>query len=48
MHVAISGAGGAVGNVVAPEFEEDQRTLFTHGDGEAPTIILSDTGNATV
>lgn len=33
MDVAISGAGGAVGNVVAPGFEEDQRTLFTHGDG---------------
>jgi len=40
MHVAISGAGGAVGNVVTPEFEEDQRTLSTHGDG-APTVSLS-------
>ena len=40
MHVVISGAGRAVGNVVTPEFEEDQRTLSTHGDG-APTVSLS-------
>lgn len=32
MHVAISGAGGAVGRVVAREFDTDRRTLFTHSD----------------
>jgi len=32
MHVAISGASGAVGRVVSREFEPDRRTLFTHSD----------------
>jgi len=32
MHVAITGAGGAVGRVLVPEFESDRLRLFTHGE----------------
>lgn len=45
MHVAISGAGGAVGRVVASEFEPDRRTLFTHSeqdDIDGPLLDATD------
>jgi L-arabinose 1-dehydrogenase [NAD(P)+] len=34
MHVAITGAGGAVGRILAPEFESDRLTLFTYDEAD--------------
>lgn len=45
MHVAITGAAGSVGRVVAPAFESDQSTLFTHvehGDVDSEPLDVTD------